>query len=59
MSRKLLIINRIITLTLPVSDHLIHCVAGGGGGYELRNHFCASDWSCYYTIMAKSVSRHM
>lgn len=32
MSRKLLIINRIITLTLPVSDHLIHCVAGGGGG---------------------------
>lgn len=36
MSRKLLTINRIITLTLPVPDHLIHCAPGGGGSYVIK-----------------------
>lgn len=36
MSRKLLIINRIITLTLPVPNHLIHCAPGGGGSYVIK-----------------------
>lgn len=37
VSRKTLIINQVMALTLQVPEHLVYCITGGGGGYVIKN----------------------